>query len=66
MMSLSCSAKYVPQLRVSLISRIRLQDRFAVGRLELSVELISPYEPPQDCIKDQMEPDHKLLSLLNN
>ena len=66
MMSLSCSAKYVPQPRVSLISRIRFPDRFAVGRLELGVELISPHEPPQDRIKDQMEPDHELLSLLNN
>lgn len=42
-MSLSCSAKYVTQLRVSLISRIGFQDRFAVGPLELSAELISSY-----------------------
>lgn len=65
-MSLSASAKYVPQLRVSLISRIRFQDRFAEGRLKLSLELISSHLIPQDCIKEQMETDHKLLSLLNN
>lgn len=40
-MSLSSSAKYVPQPRVSLMSRIRFQDKFAVGCLKLSLELIS-------------------------
>lgn len=60
-----CHWVVVPNMflsRGSLISRIRFQDRFAAGRLEL----ISSYRIPRDRIEEQMEPDHQLSSLLNN
>lgn len=40
------------------------QDRFAVGQLRQRLELISLYEIPVDRLKEQMEPDHELLSLV--